>query len=374
MKHIKKELPFTYDNHLITNTLNENCIFFDIETTGFSPKTASLYLIGCLYKKESTIIVEQFFAETKEDEKYVLLHFADLLNHFETIFSFNGLGFDLPFIKTKCMTHEICKPINDIDCTDFFDKFKYIDIFKEITPLKPLLKLENYKQKTIENFLGIQREDKYSGGELISVYEEYIKTRDTHMEELLLLHNYEDVIGMLDLLPVLSYCKLLNGAYEIKDTEITNYTNYDGETRLEMIITLENKYTVPTRVSHHFKDFYLSINKDITKIRIPIFEGELKYFYPNPKDYFYLPVEDMAIHKSVASFVDKEYRKKAKACNCYTRKTSRFLPQYNEIITPVFKNTHKDKYSYFELSESFIASKELLSEYINHIFILSTQK
>ena len=125
MKVTHKEELYIKKDNLSDYLFDEASIFFDIETTGFSPKTASLYLIGCLYKKESTIIVEQFFAETKEDEKDVLLHFIDLLNHFETIFSFNGLGFDIPFIKAKCITYEICKTANDIDYTDFFDKFKY---------------------------------------------------------------------------------------------------------------------------------------------------------------------------------------------------------------------------------------------------------
>lgn len=52
-----------------------------------------------------------------------------------------------------------------------------LDIFKELSPIKPLLRLENYKQKSIEAFLGIDREDKYSGGELINVYYEYLAQR-----------------------------------------------------------------------------------------------------------------------------------------------------------------------------------------------------
>lgn len=361
MKHIQKELSFSCDNQLINDLFDDTSIFFDIETTGFSSKTSTLYLIGCLYKRESDIIIEQFFAENREDEHNVLLHFLELLNEYSTIFSFNGLGFDLPFIKAKCESYNI---------TYTFDNFRYIDIFKEIGSIKPLLKLPNYKQKTIETFLGIHRDDKYSGGELINVYEEYTKTQDKHREELLLLHNYEDVIGMLDLLPILGYCEIRKGAYEIKDIETNTYTNYDGGTGLELIITLQNNYTVPKRISHQFKDFYITMNKDISKIRIPIFEGELKFFYPNYKDYYYLPIEDMAIHKSVASFVDKEYREKAKACNCYTRKTSSFLPQYDAIMNPTFKKEHKDKGCYFELTEDFKSSDIMLRKYIEHIFTL----
>ncbi len=359
MKHIQKKQSFFCDNNFKNIIFDDNCIFFDIETTGFSAKTSTLYLIGCLYKKESDIVMEQFFAESKDDEKEVLLHFIELLSNYKTIFSFNGLGFDLPFIKAKCETYGI---------THNFDQYQYIDIFKEVTNIKFLLKLPNYKQKTIEDFLGIYRNDKYSGGELISIYEEYVQTKDAHSEELLLLHNYEDVVGMLDLLPILSYRQILKDGYHVKNAETTTYTNYDGECGLEMIITLQNKYSVPQRISHQCNEFYITMNKDLTKIRIPVFEGELKFFYSNYKDYYYLPVEDMAIHKSVASFVDKEYREKAKACNCYTRKTSQFLPQYDSIMNPSFKKEHKDKCTYFELTEDFMTSSEMLQRYVEHIF------
>ena len=49
-----------------------------------------------------------------------------------------------------------------------------IDLFKKSKSLSPLFKLENYKQKTIEHFLGINRSDKSDGGELINVYKQYL--------------------------------------------------------------------------------------------------------------------------------------------------------------------------------------------------------
>lgn len=358
MKHICKEQPNLKHYNLTDELFNEDCIFFDIETTGFSPASSNIYLIGCLRKTGETLIIEQFFAENKDDEYEVLHQFFTLLYQYKTIISFNGSGFDIPFIKAKCYTHNIVENL---------DNFSHIDIFKLLNHMKFLLKLPNYKQKTIEAFLDIEREDLYSGGELLSVYNEYLHTKSSHTEELLLLHNYEDVIGMLDLIPILSYNKILNGAYEIKDTETTTYTNYEGNTGFELIITLANKYMVPKRVSHQYNDLYITMNKDITKIRIPIFKGELKFFYTNYKDYYYLPEEDMSIHKSVASYVDKEYREKAKACNCYTRKTGTFLPQYDAIINPAFKKDYKEKCSFFELTEDFKSSDVMLRNYVEHI-------
>ena len=229
----------------------------------------------------------------------------------------------------------------------------------------------NYKQKTIESFLGIHREDMYSGGELINVYTDYLQSHDPEAEALLLLHNHDDVLGMLDLLPILSYQQILEGSYSIETVEIVPFTAYDKTTGNEMIISLRNDYTVPRRVSYQQEDYYIVMHNDSTKIRIPIYEGELKYFYPDYKDYFYLPLEDVAMHKSVASFVDKQYRERAKAANCYTRKTSTFLPQNDAVMKPFFLKSHKDKTSYFELSDDFLSSDIMLRRYIDHIFKLT---
>lgn len=359
MKHICKEQLYIKQYNLTNELFNDDCIFFDIETTGFSPTSSSIYLIGCLRKQGENLVIDQFFAENKEDEHEVLIQFISLLNHHKTIISFNGIGFDIPFIKAKCDTYGIEEHLRD---------FEYIDIFKLISSIKFLLKLPNYKQKTLEAFLDIHRDDKFSGGELINVYDDYVKTHSEEAEELLLLHNFEDVTGMLDLIPVLSYLNILNGEYKVKSSEIAPFTAYDGQEGQEMIITLTNDYIVPKRVSYQFKNYYFTINKNTTKIRIPLYEGELKYFYENYKDYFYLPEEDMAIHKSVATFVDKQYRERAKASNCYARKTGVFLPQLNTIMSPTFKLDYKDKVSYFELTSDFSSSDVMLRRYVNHIF------
>jgi len=359
MKHIQKEQLYIKQYNLTNELFHEDCIFFDIETTGFSPASSSIYLIGCLRKVENNLIIDQFFAENKSDEKEILEKFITLLHEYKTIISFNGIGFDVPFIKAKCDTYGI---------EEHLKEFEYIDIFKLISSIKFLLKLPNYKQKTLENFLDIHRDDKFSGGELINVYDDYVKTHSAEAEELLLLHNFEDVTGMLDLIPALSYLNILKGGFHIKETEIAPFTAYDGNEGHELIITLRNDYIVPKRVSYQFKDYYFTINKNTTKIRIPLFEGELKYFYENYKDYFYLPEEDMAVHKSVATFVDKQYRERAKASNCYTRKTGVFLPQLTTIMSPTFKLEYKDKVSYFELTNDFSESDVMLRRYVKHIF------
>ena len=103
------------------------------------------------------------------------------------------------------------------------------------------------------------------------------------------------------------------------------------------------------------------------KLRVPIYEEEMKYFYSNYKDYYYLPQEDIAIHKSVAGFVDKEFRQQALASNCYTRKVSSYLPQWDTLFTPFFKREYKDHDLFFELTDEFKTRREDFNRYAHHI-------
>ena len=106
-----------------------------------------------------------------------------------------------------------------------------------------------------------------------------------------------------------------------------------------------------------------------------MYEGTLKYFFDNYKDYYYLPAEDVAILKEVAASVDKAHRKNATASTCYTKKDSIFLPQYQIIAEPAFYKQRKDKISYFELTDAFIDSNQILRQYIDHVLnLMSKQK
>lgn len=367
MKSIHNEELYIKKDVFTDKIFTDNCIFFDIETTGFSPSHSNLYLIGCARKKNNTICIDQFFAEKPEEEKLILSAFLELLKQYDTIISFNGIGFDIPFLKAKCDQYSL---------KEHFKEYGYIDIFKSIIPLKPILKLDNYKQKTIEAFLEQKREDLYNGKELINVYLEYVKSADEECFKLLTLHNYEDVLGMIDILPIMSYLEIFNGHYSIKELQTNEYTNYVGEQCKELLITVKNDFLIPRKISHKFSDFYITINPENTTIRIPIIEDELKYFFSDYKNYYYLPEEDVAIHKSVASFVDKNYRENAKAYNCYSKKRGVFLPQLEAIMNPIFKNDYKDKISYFELTEDFMNSDIMLRRYIDHLLfaIISNKK
>lgn len=289
----------------------------------------------------------------------------EIIKDYHTLISFNGVGFDIPFLKAKCDSYNI---------PEDFGNRNYLDIFKSISELKSLLNLPNYKQTTIEQFLDIHREDPFSGGELINVYYDYQKTRSDDAYRTLLLHNYEDILGMADMLPVLSYLEIFHGQYSITETVVEKNPTFKGDLSSELTIRMKNDYPVPKRVSIHRKGFYFRAKESSSLIRIPVYTGELHFFYPDYKNYYYLPEEDIALHKSVASFVDSDYRESARASNCYNRKTGEFLPQYSEIMNPVFRKKYKDNISYFELTKDFCSSDIMLRRYVDHILKLLLDK
>ena len=143
----------------------KDILFLDIETTGFTAKNSKLYLIGCVYYKEDSFNTIQFFAEDYSDEKELLDEFFKFMKDFKVIIQFNGNNFDIPYILGKCA---------EFNLEYNFDTCVGIDLYKRISPYKAFLKLENCKQKTIEKFLKIDREDIYSGGDLIGIYNEYV--------------------------------------------------------------------------------------------------------------------------------------------------------------------------------------------------------
>ena len=85
----------------LLNCKMEELLFLDIETTGLSPKTSDLYLIGVAYYQKHTWHVCQYFAESLEQEKEVLKNFAVLARSFKYAIHYNGDRFDVPYLKAK---------------------------------------------------------------------------------------------------------------------------------------------------------------------------------------------------------------------------------------------------------------------------------
>lgn len=369
----------------------EEIAFFDIETTGLSARASSLYLIGAMYY-DSTVgqwQLIQWFADDYRSEKGILQAFLDFLEKFQYLYHFNGKTFDIPYIMQKCQRHAISLSPHNAMILEDAEGSRSIDLLKRIRRLRKALQLEKCNQIVLERWLGCQREDRFSGGDLIPVYSEYMQQRilapekASALEKVLLLHNHDDVEMMLAVSSILSYEDYLvhpEASLLFHDGSLNQGKISDmGDS---LAITLETTITVPKKITlsagypettaspeecikdlPQFSKASLTLEGRKCTLTIPLYHGTLKYFYTNTKDYYYLPKEDMAVHKSIAEFVEKEYRQKATAATCYTKAEGRFLPclapysrkkrsgEAPEEL-PHFFLSHKDRLSFRQLPEN----------------------
>ena len=168
--------------------------YFDIETTGFDKERDTIILIslGCFHE-EGYFTIKQYFAEEKEDEIEILYSFGTDLLKFDTWCSYNGLAFDQPFINYRMVKNNIV-----FQCPE-----EHIDLYRLIKPFYKLLGMERCNLKTVEKHIGVQRVDKIDGGMSIELYNQYLDNKDEGIKNIIMLHNYEDVLNLPKIFKVL---------------------------------------------------------------------------------------------------------------------------------------------------------------------------
>lgn len=375
-----------------TETEEQRYIFIDIETTGLKRDTTILYLIGCGYYEQDNLCIIQWFNDDGISEPAMLLALREfLVQHPDPLFTFNGESFDIPYLNRHYELNHMDYHLNLTGS---------LDLYRMLRPFQTLFHLSHGKQKDWEQFLGVSREDLYSGGQLINIYKKYLLKKEPELLHLLLLHNMEDIRGMESLFPLTAYAALLNGQFilegfnisgdfpsidmmldELSSEDLTDQPSFSRLTaicRLRMPlpkplyaaanfadedITLSDVSLIGAKNSNVLQLSSVNIDGQNVQITIPVVHGTLKYFYPDYKNYFYLPKEDRAIHKAVGCYVDSQFREKAKPATCYIKKDGLFLPffpekkykgiqtaqkSYQDSLT-LYKNDYKDKCSFVEL-------------------------
>ena len=223
----KKTLE-TLNSKQFNRFFNANKIsIFDIETTGLYPKHDKIILIGFVHiipgYNDGELV--QFFAETPEEEKDILLNTTHEVSESDILITYNGRSFDVPFLDTRCKKYSIhSKNIFNLDL---------YQLVRNYSTLKNVL--GSLSQKSIEGFMQIEqlRADEISGGESVNLYNEYTSNDSASFrsEELLkkiLLHNRDDVLQLTRLISLLKYFDLNVAVEKIgfttKNLLVTEYT------------------------------------------------------------------------------------------------------------------------------------------------------
>ncbi len=322
----------------------QNPLFIDIETTGFSPKNAMVYAIGCVYRQKGKFYFHQLLAEQPQEENQLLLtleniiqtHAIDLLVHF------NGQNFDIPFLTTRYLSAGLPTSLGKLPQLDFYLQWK---------KCRPYFALPNAKLKTLEKVLKLRRRDEKNGGELIAVCQRYWQG-ESSLLPLLLLHNEDDLLATFLLghfLPFLETPRLEHVLFPYFDA-FPHVEKADSAAPLTFYNPALQAY-----LNRSFdRRYFSSLITDSFIRRYPVQSGLFYHFFADPENYYYLPQEDAAVHRSVAQFVEPAFRRKATRQTAYIKKSDSFLELPAAALPflgnePLFQSGYSDAKRYLPL-------------------------
>gem|GEM_PF-1763128 len=167
--------------------------FLDIETTGLSPSTY-VFLGGVMFIKNSRLCLEQFFGRDYPEESAMLHKLAGALNRFDAVVTYNGISFDLPFIRTRMAVHKL----------DFDEGFATLDL---LGPSRRTFSraLPNCKLETVRKHLtGFDRVGDVPGRLVPAVYHDFVNTSNASLIKGVIYHNQMDLFAMVVVLNALA--------------------------------------------------------------------------------------------------------------------------------------------------------------------------
>lgn len=290
---------------IFSKTSIQNLLALHIETTGFSWKKSIVFLIGFMKMdaESGQWFLEQWLLNDPAMEKELLIKFSNRIKENTCLLHYNGSQFDLPFLEKRCKLQGI--PVTWQDCGQ-------LDLYQTLRPCQKLFGLDRMRLCDLEKYLGIPRPDGPSGKKYISTFQAYTAEKRPALEKTLFLHNQWNLSGLLQCASALAYPALFQGNFQLELSRIV-------QDSLTCHLRLQATLPKPFSLDYSPKPWVVAGSDRQAQATFPLENGCLRMYYPNYKDYYYLPTEDMAIHKSVGAYVDKKNRTQATKENCFTR-------------------------------------------------------
>ena len=222
MKTIERELDIQPVNLRMMEPYFKGMSYgvFDIETTGLSPAYSRIMLSGFVIVRDGRATLKQFFATHPSQEEEVIRATLAEIADLSYLVTFNGKMFDLPFLIKRAAKYGLPEPFepptllfapetgSDGGEGSLNLKAKYdLDIFVIMKYYSDLGKiLESMSQKSLERYMGIAgtRSDEISGLDSVKLYNDYVSFPTPEAEEVILLHNSDDVCQLTRLIGILT--------------------------------------------------------------------------------------------------------------------------------------------------------------------------
>jgi uncharacterized protein YprB with RNaseH-like and TPR domain len=89
----------------VLNQTPEDVMFLDLETTGLRADRSLAAMIGFLYRRGPVLHLSQWYSGDAASERQQLQRLRDRMKGFREIVTYNGDGFDLPFLCQRWRWH-----------------------------------------------------------------------------------------------------------------------------------------------------------------------------------------------------------------------------------------------------------------------------
>ena len=135
----------------------------------------------------------------------------------------------------------------------------------------------------------------------------------TRLEEILLLHNHDDIAQMLNVCSIISYYDFLTSENEISITSALIDENAMLQIKFDINYTFPKKVVIkkffPESKSGLLTGIYATLTLEGCSaiLSVPVLEGTLMHFLKDYKNYYYMPSLDIAVHKSIISKDEKSH-------------------------------------------------------------------
>lgn len=256
--------------------INPECVILDIETTGLSRKKDLIITIGLLYGEDGEVVTEQYFAESLMDEVNLIEKFLDRIKSFDTVLTYNGDSFDLPFIREK---------INFYGFQDF--NVKQVDLYKTVRKYKDILSIEKINQREVEKYLRIERKENLKGNDVALLYKNFL-LRGVSSEQII-LHNKWDLVNLHKIIKIEEVIadkmtvKTDFGTFTIKDFNVNkNLLTLTGATSCKNIFYSRDNYEMQVSSNTFTLEIFLEEESYDTSTKCKFVK---RVHFPDVRDY-----------------------------------------------------------------------------------------
>jgi uncharacterized protein len=175
-------------SHYLAGLCSENDFaVIDIETLGLFQRP--IILLGIAKPEKGKMVTHQFLLRDIDEEPAAVWEFISKIGEKTSLISFNGRGFDVPYIKQRLAYYGLDAPLNNQN----FDMLHFTR--RALGKRLPDCRLDTVESK----YLSIQREIDIPGALVPNFYDSYRRTKNVGPLVAIVEHNKQDLLTLAKL-------------------------------------------------------------------------------------------------------------------------------------------------------------------------------